>query len=266
MSDRRLYERAAPAPGVLKPIWHVGAGSSLFIGPLNHNAPHAHSVPVLLGGLYGPFRLRIAGTAWHRCRAAVVPAGVSYEFDIGGSPLAVLYLEPTLAGTGALAPLVRNAVEASGALVAQAGELRLLRELYEDRGSMAWVGAGIDDLLTFSNRRARRRLDQRIASVLRAMQPHHEGPVSAASAASSVGLSSSRFQHLFAEQVGVPFRRYRTWHRLRSAIGEAVTGSNLTTAAHAAGFSDQAHFAHSFRRTFGAPASPSLLMLRSLTD
>ncbi|HEX5959011.1 MAG TPA: helix-turn-helix domain-containing protein [Hyphomicrobiaceae bacterium] len=253
-------------PRVLKPIWQVGAGSSLFIGPLDRNAPHAHSVPVLLGGLYEPFRLRIAGTGWHRCRAAVVPAGVSYEFNIGGSPLAVLYLEPTLAGADALVPLVQNAVEAGGALVAQAGELSLLRELYEDRRSMAWVGTATNDLLTFSNRRIRRRLDERIARVLRAMDPRHEGPVSAASAARSVGLSSSRFQHLFAEQVGVPFRRYRTWHRLRLAIGEAVAGSNLTAAAHTAGFSDQAHFAHSFRRTFGAPASPSLLMLRSLTD
>ncbi len=51
-----------------------------------------------------------------------------------------------------------------------------------------------------------------------------------------VGLSSSRFQHLFAEEIGVPFRRYRSWHRLRAAIREVAKGSNFTTAAYAAGF------------------------------
>jgi methylphosphotriester-DNA--protein-cysteine methyltransferase len=45
-----------------------------------------------------------------------------------------------------------------------------------------------------------------------------------------------RFQHLFTQEVGVPFRRYRAWNRMRMAISEIVKGSNFTTAAHAAGF------------------------------
>jgi AraC-like DNA-binding protein len=71
---------------------------------------------------------------------------------------------------------------------------------------------------------------------------------------------------VFAEHVGVPFRRYRAWHRLRAAIREIVEGSNFTTAAHAAGFADQAHFAHDFRRTFGAPASRSLGRVRGSSN
>jgi hypothetical protein len=38
------------------------------------------------------------------------------------------------------------------------------------------------------------------------------------------------------------FRRYRAWRRVRVAINEIVKGSRFTTAAHAAGFADQAHF------------------------
>ena len=56
----------------------------------------------------------------------------------------------------------------------------------------------------------------------------------------------------------MPFRRYRVWHRLRAAIREVAQGSNLTAAAHAAGFADQAHFTREFRRTFGAPPSRGL--------
>jgi AraC-like DNA-binding protein len=47
------------------------------------------------------------------------------------------------------------------------------------------------------------------------------------------------------------------------AIGEVVKGSRFTTAAHAAGFADQAHFTNDFRRTFGGPPSLSLLGIRT---
>jgi AraC-like DNA-binding protein len=55
---------------------------------------------------------------------------------------------------------------------------------------------------------------------------------------------------------------------MRAAIAEMVRGSILgraAHAAHAAGFADQAHFAHDFRRTFGAPASRSLARIRRAT-
>ena len=83
--------------------------------------------------------------------------------------------------------------------------------------------------------------------------------------AAEVGLSGWHFQHVFTRAVGVPFRRFRGWCRMRVAIQEILDGSNFTTAAHAAGFADQPHFARDFRRTFGAPASPSLSSVRPRT-
>jgi len=80
--------------------------------------------------------------------------------------------------------------------------------------------------------------------------------------ASGAGLSASRFQHVFTHEVGVPFRRYRAWIRIRVAIAEIVKGSNFTAAAYTAGFVDQAHFTNDFRRTFGGPPSLSLLKPR----
>jgi AraC-like DNA-binding protein len=49
---------------------------------------------------------------------------------------------------------------------------------------------------------------------------------------------------------------------MRTAVRDIVEGSNLTMAAHGAGYCDQAHFAHEFRRIFGAPASRSLANVR----
>lgn len=246
----------------LLPIWHLDPSRALFMGPLGHNAPHAHSVPVLLAGLYDDLQLRIAGGPWQRCAAAAIPAGVSYEFDVEGQPLAVLYLEPQAGRVDALAPFVTQAREASGALLGESSIVAQLCELYEARDGAAWAAEALDDFLAHSTPRARRVMDARIAQVLAELEDEAGLDATAERAASRVGLSSSRFQHLFADEVGVPFRRFRVWQRLRRAIGEIVDGSNFTDAAHAAGFADQAHFSRAFRQAFGASASPSLRKVR----
>lgn len=257
-----MYERAATDADALLPIWYLDRGRGLFVGPLTYNAPHAHSVPVYLAGVYDAFEIRIGGGAWLTCRTAVIPAGLFYELNVGGSPLAVLYLEPTDAGVGALLPLVLGAREEAGALVGQDGEIALIRELYEARGAMGSVSAALDSLIGYSKKRAFRVLDPRISRAIAGFAEDALEVTPAAEAARRIGLSSSRFQHLFAEEIGVPFRRFRIWQRLRGAIGEVVAGNTFTAAAHAAGFSDQAHFAREFRRTFGATASPSLRHVR----
>lgn len=252
------FDRSAP----LLPIWHLESRRAFFIGPLGYNAPHAHSVPVYLAGVYAPFRLRVGGGDWLSCRAAVVPAGLPYEFDVAGQPLAVLYLEPSEAGAGALVPLLGPAREVSGALVSRRGGPSVVRELYEAREGARWASAALDDLLGFSKSRERRALDPRVLRAVASLASGREDAQHVADAAREVGLSPSRFQHVFAEEIGVPFRRFRIWQRLRGAIGEITAGSSFTEAAHAAGFFDQAHFARAFRQTFGASASPSLRRVR----
>lgn len=121
--------------------------------------------------------------------------------------------------------------------------------------------AGLDDLMAFAGRSAEP-LDLRIARVCDSMHQNYRDLRHVQIAAAWTGLSPSRFQHVFTKVVGVPFRRYRAWCRMRAAIRAVVEGDNLTTAAHAAGFADQAHFARDFRRTFGAPATPSLAKVR----
>jgi AraC-like DNA-binding protein len=260
--DHRLYERVTGNAGELDALWHVDEGRTFFAGPLDYNASHQHGAPVYLAGLYGSFGLRVEGGKWLSCRTAVIPAGVLHELDVGGNPLAVLYIEPDIAGVDALTPLVRNTREVDGALVGRTGEVSLLRTLYEDRTSTQWTGAALTDLLGFAMRRAARQIDPRVSRVVASLYARYDDLRPVAEVAGSAGLSASRFQHLFTQQVGVPFRRYRAWHRMRAAIREIVNGSTFTRAAHAARFSDQAHFAHDFRRTFGAPASRSLSRVR----
>lgn len=243
-------------------MWHVDEGRTLFAGPLRQNAMHQHGAPVFLAGLYQKFGLRLPGGSWQTCRTAMIPAGVLHELDIGNNPIAVLYVEPHIAGADALTPLMHTTEERDGAVVGGGGEINILRELYEDAAGLCRLGETLDDLVGFSAARAARSIDARVARAVRTMQGNALGMPGVAEVAAGVGLSSSRFQHLFSAQTGVAFRRYRAWIRMRAAIAEIVAGSNFTVSAHAAGFYDQAHFGNDFRRTFGAPPSISLSAIR----
>lgn len=254
-SQTRLNERATERRR--SALWHVDAGWSVFAGPLEQNAPHAHSTAVYLAGLYDTFRLRIDHGAWRTCRAAVIRAGTTYEFEVSGAPLGVLYLEPSKGRAEVLAPMMRNAEEVDGALVGS-GDVALIRDLFEQRPASGELHAMTSDALAFAQRRGARALDPRISRAIELLQSDHSELVSAEQLARTAGLSISRFQHLFTAEVGVPFRRYRGWQRLRTAIRDAAAGSSLTQAAHAAGFADQAHFSRAFRATFGAPPSRGL--------
>ncbi|MBR2535710.1 MAG: helix-turn-helix transcriptional regulator [Hyphomicrobium sp.] len=260
--ELQLNKRAATQPSGQRPLWLVGDGVSTFAGVLNRNQLHSHSVPVLLTGIYGSFRFRSEFGSWLTCRTALVPAGVAYEFDMRGEPLSVIYLEPTLAGAGALAPLIENAIESGGTLYGASAHVPALRSMFEDQSSAAWVEAALLDFVQFAAPRARRRLDPRVTRAVQILSDNRAENISAHAAAKAVGLSASRFQHVFTDEVGVPYRRYRAWQRMLHAIREIVSGANLTTAAHAAGFADQAHFGREFRRTFGAPPSIGIANVR----
>lgn len=270
MSEQeRLYEPAALTEIGLKPLWHVGNGRMLFAGCLGRNELHSHSAPVLIAGLYDDVHLRIDGGRWGRCRAAVIRAGTAYEFDARGQPMAVVYIEPSQASAEGLAALVGETREEAGAIMGMKTDVRSLRALYEDTRSFRWAGELIADVIAFSKRKARRSIDARIRRAVElvenealesAVRCEHRKAV--ASAARAAKLSTSRFQHLFKEEVGVSYRRYAAWARMRVAVSEVVDGSNFTTAAHTAGFYDQPHFAREFRRIFGAPASRSLADVR----
>jgi AraC-like DNA-binding protein len=66
------------------------------------------------------------------------------------------------------------------------------------------------------------------------------------------GLSESTFSHLFSKQVGIPFRRYLLWKRLKKSIYIYLNSrKSLTDISQDMGFSDQAHFTNSFKDVFG---------------
>lgn len=83
-------------------------------------------------------------------------------------------------------------------------------------------------------------------------------------AATNAHMSPSRMTHLFTAEVGIPFRSYVLWARLRRMVLLIGEGDNLTQAAHGAGFSDSAHLSRVFRDHFGLP--PSALLRMDLSE
>lgn len=69
--------------------------------------------------------------------------------------------------------------------------------------------------------------------------------------ATQLGLSQSRFLHLFSEQMGIAWRPYLLWRRMGCAVAALLLEHSATEAAHRAGFSDSAHLSRTFRRQFG---------------
>jgi AraC-like DNA-binding protein len=271
ITTRDLYERATGQCRNADALWHLDAGRMLFIAPLWHNHIHQHGAPIFLAGMHERFELRVAGGDWQTCRSAVIPAGVAHELKVHGNPVAGLYIEPSVDGVHALLPLLAHWREMNGVVISSGGEYAPIRELWEGRTDLASTALLLNDLLCAASARASAmasartpaRMDPRIAASVATIACVAQAPLPVARVAANAGLSVSRFQHLFREQVGVPFRRYRAWARMRIAIEAIVAGANFTAAAHAAGFSDQPHFNHDFRRTFGAPPSVSLARLRA---
>jgi AraC-like DNA-binding protein len=249
--------KAAAPDGILC----VGAGKTAYVGRLGQVDWHQHGAPVFIAGLAGKFRLATPDGAWLSCGAAVIPAGVRHALDVGDDPLAVFYPEPNVA---TVTDLVRFGAlwDATGRiLVARTATLGPFRALYEDRDTLSFAGEMLDDLVQFLRAgSAPPPLDPRIARVIEWLGRNPADLTALDELVRSDGLSVSRFLHVFSEEMGVPFRRFRIWNRLRAASSMALRGANLTEAAINAGFSDSAHFSRLHRDTFGV--TPSYILGR----
>lgn len=208
-------------------------------------------------GRYGKFQLRTVGADWISCHAASIPPSLWHELSFDDEPFSTLYVEPGCGGLAALRPLLSPAVEAGGALGGVSEGARTFRALYEGSIHGKHVDVVLAELLA-SSRQPRQPLsldlDPRIVAVIDSLADE-AGAAAVEHIAQKVGLSPSRFQHLFTGQIGIPFRRYRAWQRLRRAWRKIANGATITAAAHEAGFFDSAHFAHEYRRTFGKACS-----------
>lgn len=122
------------------------------------------------------------------------------------------------------------------------------------RGDLEWktVRQMLDAALPRPSQGA---IDQRIKRALDQLHAAAGSRQAATALARAVGLSESRFLHLFKTALGVPFRRYKIWIAMGAAVRGIAQGESLTQAALDAGFASSAHFSATFRDMFGLEPS-----------
>jgi AraC-like DNA-binding protein len=232
---------------------------AVYIGPGFNLPAHRNSVAVLALALMAPMRVAInardLSQGFRLCRSALIQPNELHLIETSADVYAFIYLD----GLSRDLSILR-------AQCAQPGEkisfgLRNEREVIDliaamPRNMMSWSAneANLSSALGF----VQARTDPRIASVVNAILARPNDARGAEDWASDLGLSSSRFQHLFKECIGIPFRRYRLWSRMRLALSLSMGGTNLTFAALEAGLSSSAHLSTAFKAMFGI--SPSQLI------
>lgn len=237
---------------------YLGPGWALYCGAIQQLQTHVYGADVLHVGIYRPFRIRFGDGAWHSVSCAVVPGGIHHALDMAGGIHGKLFVEkssPVAAAWrrrfGCLEPRLGHDAEA----------VDLFREVHEEDPVRSEVDQRLERLLG-SDDGAPAAVDPRIVRVTDLLAREPDRNFSQEELASLAGLSPSRFLHLFREQTGLPYRRFRAWNRMMTAFGRLHGGTSLTRAALESGFADSTHFSHSFRATFGVNPAPVFRGLR----
>lgn len=238
----------------------------LYLGAAFGLTPHRNATAVLAVGLDAA--LEVAddpadpATGYRSARSVLILPNSLHHLRIGRGRMAFLYVDPLGRDLKALLTRMTSATPlVAFALREETAVIEIMTGLAEGRiaphdgrialGELLGVGTG-------------GKADARISAALRRMrdEPHRAHPLT--DLAERVGLSPSRFLHLFKAQTGVPLRRYRIWNRMGAAVRACGEGASLTEAAHAAGFASSAHFSSAFRDMFGLMPSDLLKTLQQI--
>jgi AraC-like DNA-binding protein len=234
-------------------FWQSG---SLWIGYGKGRSDwHQHHAHQLALALDGEFRFRGDRKGnWNVFEAAVVPSECPHEFELDGTTVAHLFVEPEsvegrmlssrFSGLG-ISALPQPAARQSADFL-----LNAFRQNADADAMRAVARSAISRLAGTSEDRARE-VDARVARALEYLKSRVNSPVSLADAARVAALSPSRFRHLFAQETGTSFRAYLLWLRINVAIEAVMGGASWTDAAHASGFADSSHLTRTHRRMFG---------------
>lgn len=242
-------------------LWDRAA--MLIGGFMENEEMHDHHAVQIVIGYNTTFEIYY-NRAWHRHRVAVIAADTPHRLKRhNGLELIIIWIddETTLARRIALKYLLSQNVAAFDA--------NLFAPLIME---MSAFGHGVQSceqarsvlkkilcLLLEVEDGILPTIDPRIQKALKIMNNLDIKKVSAKEIANKLSLSESRFSHLFSNEIGIPFRRYLLWLRIRDAIRLIVNKNfSLTDAAHCAHFSDAAHLSRSFKNMFGRPISKAL--------
>lgn len=241
----------------------------VYVDRFVKTAWHCHGAPVLYCGLDGDISVEFKDAAAIHFSSAIVGPEVVHKTDLHGGRGLLMYFYPhspealhlshqVLAGEDyQLAPVMPVQLKAL--------RLKALQpKTFPDPDNSAYRQGIIDQaeaiIAGLNPQQQQHILDPRIIASIQQMEAAETLPLQD-ELASQVNLSRSYFNHLFSDNVGVSFRRFKQWMLLYRFSQHFKVYNNLTDAALHAGFSDSSHYTNTFKKVFGL--SPTTV-LRSL--
>lgn len=241
--------------------WYLWDGGFLAIGKADWGVipPHSHHAIQIVLAIDGEMAIKGARGDWRSGRGVIVRQDVEHSYDGKGATGAMIFVDPESSEgvwlQTALTEDITVVPEARTSVCAAA-----LRTFMEKPLESMELGDLVRHcvLSLCAGAPPSRRLDERVTKVLTAIQAADDLRMSIEDAAAMAFLSSSRFAHLFKQQVGLPFRRYMLWRKLTRAMLAIGKERTIAAAAHASDFADAAHLTRTFYQMFGIP--PSAMM------
>ena len=244
-------------------------GACLLIGKAIRVVPqHSHQAIQIVFGYAGPIGLRHGDEGdWTQYPLGIVPSRQPHSMDATAATYnAVIFIEPeTVSGRA----LTERYLQGGIASIDEAGVREASSKLFT-----TWLARSGDEALIAAARQVVKALthgeeagavtDKRVIRAVEYVNANLHRQITLDDVARAVYLSPGRLRHLFVEQTGMGLRPYVLWRRFLRAWELLVNGESVSSAAHAAGFADSAHFARTSRETFGFP--PSLLEVRRTTE
>ena len=243
-----------------KSRWYFWDGGFLAVGfSTGVVPPHSHHAIQLVASATSAVRLRLEEGDWEDYSAAAVKSDVEHSLETIGELGCLMLIDPESREgrwlqsclKDPITPMIADRIQPTRAAVHKFWEQPPDAEGTADFVTYVVRQFGIGMMPT-------RTLDARVVKVLDRIAGMDTRVISLEDVAKEVFLSPSRFAHLFSDEVGIPFRRYLLWRRLTRAMILVSRGDTLSRAAHAAGFSDSAHFTRAFYQMFGIPPSAML--------
>jgi AraC-like DNA-binding protein len=236
----------AALPQTCYPAVWLWPGQALYAGPGLGLEPHSGSVWCLAVGIDAPLTVSV-GARRIVARSTLIPPRLTHHLVVDGR-LVSCYLDP--ASERSRSCLRQFAEFHDGVGVHHDAQQALVTVPADDAAAVRWLAAAAPVAINA--------IDARIELVAKQIRDDPATPTPAGELAATVGLSESRFLHLFRQETGSSLRRYRMWSRLLRAGTELAAGHNLSTAAAEAGFASPSHLADRFKTTFGLSATQLL--------
>jgi len=242
------------------PRWYLWEGGFLLTARAQGVVPaHEHHAIQIVIALDGCIAIAGSDGEWREARGIVVRPDAEHSFDCNSAFGVMVFVDPESSEGAWLSTSLRQdiTVVPGTRLDAIVPELRTFAEQPDESADLpALVRRCIHGLRP--GLAPTRRLDPRVMTVLDAIRASDDLRMSLDQAADKACLSSTRFAHLFKDQVGLPFSRYMLWRKLTRAMVAIASEGTIAAAAHAADFADAAHLTRTFYQMVGM--APSVLM------